>query len=109
MKESLMQEWIDTIANSELTEGARKAITIQGIPILLIHSNGAYYAIRNQCTHQVLPLTDGEITDSLITCPFHGAIFCLKTGAVKSPPAFDDLDTYPVRVNNHGIIQIQIK
>lgn len=104
-----MQEWIDAIAISELTEGARKAMTIQGIPILLIHSNGVYYAIRNQCTHQALPLTDGEITDGRITCPFHGAIFCLKTGAVGSPPAFDDLDTYPVRVNNHGIIQIQIK
>jgi len=33
-----------------------------------------------------------------IICPRHGSRFCLKTGTALSAPAFEDIETYPVRV-----------
>lgn len=100
-----MTTWFDAINTAELPVNDRKALRIEGVPLLFFNLKGEYYAIRNQCTHQDLPLEEGELTGDIITCPFHGASFCIKTGEVKSPPAFEAVDTYPVRVKGN-VLQV---
>lgn len=102
-----MPHWITIATDSELTENDRKAILVQNTPILLIKSNGTYYAMHNVCTHENLPLTEGIVENDMLICPFHGASFCIKNGTVKSAPAFVDLKTYPVRMMEDQI-QVQI-
>lgn len=102
-----MAEWLDVIQESELPEGSRRVFLLQETSILLFNIEKQYYAIHNQCTHAELPLEEGEIEKDIITCPYHGAKFCIKTGEVKGPPAFENLMTYPTRVKN-GIIQIYL-
>ncbi len=101
-----MAEWLDIMRASELPLNTRKAIVVSGTPILILNYENTYYAIRNQCTHQDLPLSEGEVEGGIITCPFHGAQFCLKTGEVKAPPAFEDIETYPIRVHQ-DMLQIE--
>ncbi len=98
-----MSQWISIAKDSELSEGDRKAISVENTDILLIKSEGAYYAVHNLCTHESLPLTEGALEGTTLFCPFHGASFCIKTGAVKSPPAFADLETYPTRIEEQFI------
>jgi len=98
-----MAQWITIANDSELAEDDRKAITVENTPILLIKTNGSYYAIHNLCTHESLPLTEGHLEGTTLSCPFHGASFCIKTGEVKTPPAFIDLDTYPTRTENQNV------
>ncbi|MDH3768790.1 MAG: ferredoxin, partial [Gammaproteobacteria bacterium] len=50
-------------------------------------------------------LTGGPIEGDEIICPRHGARFCLRTGAALTPPAYDDVTVFPVRVEN-GRIQV---
>lgn len=107
MSQSYMPEWVAVINESEFPPNGRKAFVIQGIPVAIFKLNNSYYAIHNQCTHENFPLDDGELEADLIICPRHGAKFCIKTGEVKSAPAFEDLTTYPLRIEN-GVIQIQI-
>ena len=102
-----MTEWIDLISEVEFPSVGRKALVVQGIPIVIFKLENNYYAIHNRCTHEDFPLDDGDIEDDLIVCPRHGAKFCIKTGAVKAAPAFDDVATYPLRIEG-GIIQIKI-
>ncbi len=98
-----MPQWITIAQDSELSEGDRKAITVENTPILLIKTESTYYAVHNLCTHESLPLTEGALEGTTLICPFHGASFCIKTGAVKSPPAFADLETYPTRIEGQWI------
>lgn len=100
-----MRHWITIAIDSELADNARKAIVVEKTPILLFKTDGTYYAIHNVCTHENLPLTEGVLENDTLICPFHGASFCIKTGDVKSAPAFADLKTYPVRIEHH---QVQI-
>lgn len=102
-----MPHWITVAEDSEIPEGGRKAITVHHQPLLLFKTENTYYAVQNLCTHEALPLTEGTLEGHTLTCPFHGASFCIRTGEVLSPPAFMPLDTYPVRVHNHQV-QIQI-
>ena len=62
---------------------------------------------ENACSHDGGDLSEGEINGSEITCPRHGARFCLKTGEVLCAPAFEDIEAYPIRVVD-GRIKIAI-
>jgi len=66
-----------------------------------------FYATDGICTHEDVHLEDGLVMDNEIECPMHQGVFDIKTGEAISPPACDDLKTYPVKVEDNNIyIQI---
>jgi len=102
-----MSEWFDFTNEAALTSSHPIVKVINGQPIALFNLDGEYYAIEDLCTHQGLPLSDGSIEGNEITCPYHGAKFCIKTGAVMSPPAFEDLPVFEVRTVD-GVVQVKV-
>jgi 3-phenylpropionate/trans-cinnamate dioxygenase ferredoxin subunit len=102
-----MSEWHNVKACNELPVGEHHVIAINGHPIAVFNLEGEYYAIEDCCTHQSLPLSDGYVDGDEITCPFHGAKFNIKSGEVTAPPAFEDLTTFEVRVQD-GMIQVKV-
>ena len=93
-----MAQWIDVLPVSKLKPGMHTLINLKRQSLLLANVAGEFYAVENICSHDGGKLSGGEISAAEITCPRHGARFDLKTGAVLSPPAFEDIATYPVRV-----------
>ena len=93
-----MAQWINVLPANELKPGMHTLINLQQESLLLVNIAGEFYAIENTCSHDGGVLSGGEVCGCEITCPRHGARFDLKTGAVLSPPAFEDIATYPVRV-----------
>ena len=66
-----------------------------------------FYATDGICTHEAVHLEDGLVMDNEVECPMHQGVFDIKTGEAVSPPACDDLKTYPVKVEDNNIyIQI---
>ena len=66
-----------------------------------------FYATDGLWTHEDIHLEDGLIIDGEIECPMHQGIFDIKSGKAISPPACDDLKTYPVKVEDEKLyIQI---
>ena len=100
-----MAKWIDVSSVSELKSGMHTLLRLQQLDLLLVNVGGEFYAIENTCSHDGGELSSGEICGAEITCPRHGARFDLMSGAVLSPPAFDDIATYPVRVVDN-IVQV---
>ncbi len=74
-------------ALSEMSEGHQMYIELDGEEILLCQHEGEYFAINYFCSHAEFGLEGGSIRDGCITCPYHGAEFCLKDGSVQAPPA----------------------
>ena len=62
-----------------------------------------YFATDGICTHEAVHLEDGLVMDDEIECPMHQGIFNIKTGEAVSPPACDNLKTYPVKIENDMI------
>jgi 3-phenylpropionate/trans-cinnamate dioxygenase ferredoxin subunit len=54
-----------------------------------------------------LELTDAEIEGEILTCPWHGAQFDIKTGEVVRLPASEPLEKYEIKVEG-GKIFIKI-
>lgn len=67
-----------------------------------------WYATDGMCTHEAVHLEEGLVMDDEIECPMHQGIFNIKSGKAISPPACEDLKTYPVKVIDKKVY-IQIK
>lgn len=93
-----MAKWISVLPVEELTAGMYQLLELDQVELLLVNIAGEFFAIENRCSHDGGELNGGEICAAEITCPRHGARFNLKTGAVLSAPAFENIATYPVRV-----------
>lgn len=102
-----IEQWHNIMPAGQLSEGMHHVVLIKNHPIALFNLNGQFYAIEDSCPHQGLPLSDGKVEKDEITCPFHGAKFNIKTGAVTSPPAFENLRTFEVRLEGE-MIQVKV-
>ncbi len=100
-----MGEWRDVAHVSDFTTN-EKFIDVNGVAIIIFRLADGFYAIRDRCTHEDFPLSDGDVDDEHIICPLHGAKFCIKTGKVVEAPAFEDVEVYPIQMKD-DIIQIK--
>ena len=101
-----MSDWLDVIDPSGLTDGENIIIDLDGTDVAVFKIAGEFFAIEDKCTHDGAEIASGVLEGDEIICPRHGARFCVKTGAVKSPPAYEDVACFPVRIEN-GKVQVR--
>ena len=99
-----MPQTVKIAQTSELSPGTRKVVQAEGRVIALFNVEGAFYAIDNTCTHRGGPLGEGELKGDTVECPWHGAQFNVKTGAVTAPPAQTGVRSFPVKVEGSDVI-----
>ncbi|MDQ6992508.1 MAG: non-heme iron oxygenase ferredoxin subunit [Mariprofundus sp.] len=102
-----MAEWIDVAKVEDLPLGSRKIIKTPYAEIAIFNLHGEFFAIEDICTHDGGELTSGQCEDDQIICPRHGARFCIRDGRALTPPAYEDIDTFPIRVQN-DMIQVAV-
>jgi len=100
-------EYLDIAPASEVPNGERLFVEIEGKPIVIFNIAGQFYSIADACSHDDGPVGEGDIEGYNITCPRHGAEFDVRTGKVVSMPAVVDIPAYPVKVVD-GMIQVGI-
>ena len=93
-----MTDWIDVCAENALADRENVIVDVDGTDVAIFKIEGQFYAIEDVCTHDGAEIASGELDGDEIICPRHGARFCVKTGAVKCAPAYENVDTFPVRV-----------
>jgi len=102
-----MAQFVTVATTDEIKPGENIVFEVGRDWIALFNVDGAYYAIKDVCTHDDGPLADGELHGCEIECPRHGARFDLRTGEVTAPPAVLPVPTYRVRVDGNEI-QVEI-
>lgn len=96
-------EWTEVAQVGDIPPGEAKAVVVDDRMIAVVNLDGEFYAIDNVCTHAFAILTEGRIEDDCISCPLHAARFNIRTGEVVSPPAYEPLQTYEVRVSGGAV------
>ena len=93
----------------ELPPGSVKIVVAGSIAVGVYNLDGEFYAIEDRCSHDDGPLCEGEWdTDECIAiCPRHGARFDITTGAALTLPAFQPVDTFPVRLED-GWVRVEV-
>lgn len=103
-----MADWIDACAAGDIApeEAIRFDHGSRTFVILRDHQDG-YHCIDGLCTHEAVHLADGLVVEATIECPKHSSIFDCRTGEVETPPACENLRTYPTRLEN-GRVFVQL-
>lgn len=101
-----MSAWVNVAPANELPAGTYRSIEVEGTEIAVFNVDGEYHAIEDVCTHDGGILTGGTVKGDEVMCPRHGARFSIRTGAALSPPAYEPVPTFPVRVED-GMVQVR--
>ena len=70
--------------------------------IVVVRSEGQYYAVQGICPHQEAPLADGDVADGNITCCLHFWSWRLADGE-PIEEAECPLKTYPITITDGKI------
>jgi nitrite reductase/ring-hydroxylating ferredoxin subunit len=103
-----MAEWYPVARTGEVVEGLPVLVSVNGRDICLLRYRDGFYAISDICTHAEASLSEGEQRGPIIECPRHGGQFDITTGAAVHYPAFEPVETFPVKVDG-DTIQVQVE
>jgi nitrite reductase/ring-hydroxylating ferredoxin subunit len=98
-----MATFVQVATTGELSPGQGKLVEVNQKRIALFNKGGQFYAIDDMCPHRGASLSEGELDGETVVCPWHGALFELRTGAVTRPPAAIGVMTYETRVQGDAI------
>jgi 3-phenylpropionate/trans-cinnamate dioxygenase ferredoxin component len=89
---------------SELPEVGAIGVEVAGLPVAVVRTGGEVFALRDVCSHEEVPLSEGEIYDQTVECWLHGSCFDLRTGKPTGPPATKPVATYPVKIDGDDVL-----
>jgi 3-phenylpropionate/trans-cinnamate dioxygenase ferredoxin subunit len=95
----MASQWIDVGAHADVSQTAPLSVEIDGYPIIIVRCGDTLFAVEDRCTHDGENLAGAEIENCEIICPRHFARFDLRTGEALTPPAYEPLKTFNVRVD----------
>ncbi len=95
-------------ALADLGDGKPKAVTVDEVDVALVRSGEELFAIRDECSHAAIALSEGDVEavdgTCTIECWLHGSTFDLRTGRPTTLPAFEPVAVYPVRVEGDDVL-----
>ena len=97
-----MPQFIKVASSSEVLPNQGKVVDVGGQQIAIFNLNGDFSAINNVCPHRGGPLGEGNLAGSVVTCPWHGWQFDVKTGANPVNPAAC-VKTFPCKVEGNDL------
>ena len=83
---------------SEITNGQMKHVDINGKEVIIANFNGNFYAFDERCGHMNARLSNGNMNQNIVTCPFHSAKFDITTGKKVGEPILEippDMEPLP--------------
>ena len=61
-------------------------VVVSGRHVALFWIGDEFHALDNMCLHRGGPLCDGPIDNGVVTCPWHGWSYEIKTGTMVQDP-----------------------
>jgi nitrite reductase/ring-hydroxylating ferredoxin subunit len=86
----------------EIEPGTVRLVRVGDREIALARVDGEFYATQGHCLHLQGPLGEGRLEDHVLTCPWHGWQYDIRTGENEFDRAIQ-LETYEVRVEDGDV------
>lgn len=100
----MSSDWIEVAAIDEIPKRTMKRVEIGNKRLLIAHSDTAYYAVDDLCSHEEVSLYLGCIQGEMIKCSLHGSRFSLQTGEPMEEPATEPIGTYAIKCEGNSIL-----
>ena len=80
-----MSKFITAARVSDLRPGEGKLVVVRDKPMALFNVNGEFCALNYICPHMGGPLGEGQLDGTVVSCPWHGWTFDVRTGLADHP------------------------
>lgn len=90
--------WHHLTAAAHLPENKPVRMVLGEVPVVVIRSGGQVHALADRCSHMSGPLSDGDLAEGCLTCPWHGSVFRISDGSVARGPATASQPVFDTRV-----------
>jgi nitrite reductase/ring-hydroxylating ferredoxin subunit len=94
--------WVTVARVEDVPPGSVRPVTSGELELAVAHVDGEWYATQAHCLHLQGPLGHGEIREHVLTCPWHGWQYDVRTGLNEFDHALQ-IQTYPVRVEGDDV------
>ncbi len=98
-----MPNFVKVASTSDLKPGENKVVNVNGTEVALFNVDGEFFAINNTCLHRGGPLGEGFLEGDIVTCPWHGWRYSVKTGANAMMPTAK-VAAYQVKVESNDVL-----
>lgn len=89
----------------EIPDGKVRRVMLKRTPVAIFNCGGEFFAIDDTCSHAEASLSKGQIMGNCrVSCPLHGAIFDIRTGAALTLPAVSPVQSYKVTLDGSAIM-----
>ena len=96
--------WAAVCDEGQLKDGETLRVSRNGDIVAIARQGDKVYAFQEFCTHRYGPLSEGELQDHQVICPWHRSCFDIRTGKVVEGPAKVDLKTYEAAIRGGKIL-----
>ena len=93
---------------TDVPVGTPKLVEAEGMSVVLVRAGDSVYACSDMCTHQGGPLSEGKLSGTRLSCPWHGWMFDVKTGTCVMPSRGGAVPSYPTRVDETGGVWVEV-
>jgi nitrite reductase/ring-hydroxylating ferredoxin subunit len=90
--------WHHLAALADLPEGKPVRKMVGEVPVVAVRTGDQVQVLADRCSHMSGPLSDGQLADGRLTCPWHGSVFRLADGCVARGPATAPQPAFQARV-----------
>jgi nitrite reductase/ring-hydroxylating ferredoxin subunit/uncharacterized membrane protein len=96
-----------TIRLAEIPDGDKRKVMVGAAEVVLVRQGDAVCALAEHCAHLGGPLSEGEVRDGTIICPWHQSQYTLSDGHVVHGPSTYDQPCYPTRISD-GFVEVKV-
>jgi len=90
---------------AELAGGAMVRLPYPPFDVVVGLVDGKPHAIEDACNHSGASLCDGALRGERLSCPMHGYVFSIRTGALLAPKGLcRDQVRYEARVEGEEVV-----
>jgi nitrite reductase/ring-hydroxylating ferredoxin subunit/uncharacterized membrane protein len=90
--------WHHLAALADLPGGKPVRKMVGEVPVVAVRTGDQVQVLADRCSHMSGPLSDGQLADGCLTCPWHGSVFRLADGCVARGPATAPQPAFQARV-----------
>jgi nitrite reductase/ring-hydroxylating ferredoxin subunit len=101
-----MPDWVAVARADEVEPGTVQTVRAGEEEVALARVGDDFYATQNACIHLHGPLGEGRLEGPVLSCPWHGWQYDVRTGENEFDLAIQ-LQTFEVKVE-HGEVKIAV-
>jgi nitrite reductase/ring-hydroxylating ferredoxin subunit/uncharacterized membrane protein len=96
-------DFVPVMRLGELLENTPTKVQVGEVSAVLVKTADRVFAMADKCAHEGGPLSEGEIVDNCIVCPWHCSVFRLEDGQVVSGPSVYAQPVFEVYIKDDEI------